>query len=253
MQQDPEFGIEQQVAPSGAEELIRWAAGRFRDRLALVTSFQREGMVILNMASRVAPGIPVFTLDTGRLPEATHSMIETVRARYGISVHLVSPDAEEVERMTTAHGPNLFRQDVGSRLLCCQIRKVRPLAKAMAGFDATLVGLRREQSETRAALEQVDWRATPVKLAPLAAWSARDVEEYTALHGVPENPLYASGYRSIGCDPCTRAVQAGEDERAGRWWWEHDADKECGLHFTPDGRARRRVDVLLEEVLASRV
>ncbi len=249
MRQDPEF----RVAPGDAEEAIGWAAERFGGRLALVTSFQREGMVILDMASRVAPGIPVFTLDTGRLPEATYRMIEKVRERYGIAVHLISPDAGETERMTTAHGPNLFRQDVGSRLLCCQIRKVRPLAKAMAAFDATLVGLRREQSETRAALEHVDWRATPVKIAPLAGWSARDVAEYTALHGVPEHPLYAEGYRSIGCEPCTRAVHAGEDERAGRWWWEDDAAKECGLHFMPDGRARRRVDVLLEEVLASHV
>jgi len=232
-----------------AEELIRWAAERFPKRLALVTSFQREGMVILDIAARLAPQIPVFTLDTGRLPEATYRMIEKVRERYGIAVNMIFPDAGETARMTTAHGPNLFRADSSSRLLCCQVRKVRPLAKAMAPFEATLVGLRREQGETRATLEQVNWRATPVKLAPLAAWTAAEVSQYSEQHSVPEHPLYAEGYRSIGCDPCTRAVQRKEDERAGRWWWESDTAKECGLHFTADGRAQRRVDVLLEEVL----
>ena len=236
-----------------AEQLIRWAAERFSGKLALVTSFQREGMVILDIARRVAPAIPVFTLDTGRLPEATYRMMETVREHYGVTIRMISPDHSELERMTTTHGPNLFRQDVGQRLLCCQIRKVRPLANALAGFEATLVGLRREQGETRAALEPVDNHSTPVKIAPLAEWTASDVAAYSALHGVPEHPLYGEDYRSIGCDPCTRPTQPGEDERAGRWWWETDAEKECGLHFTPDGRVRRRVDVLLDEVLTSRV
>lgn len=242
----------QEAELQDAEELIRWSADRFQNRVALVTSFQHEGMVILDMAARLAPAIPVFTLDTGRLPETTYHMMETVRERYGIAVKIIFPDTEETARMTTAHGPNLFRTDADLRLLCCRIRKVRPLTKAMAGFDATLVGLRREQSETRAGLQQVDWHEAPAKIAPLAGWSAAEVARYTALHGVPEHPLYLKGYSSIGCNPCTRAVQAGEDERAGRWWWENDAAKECGLHFTADGRARRRVDVLLEEVLANR-
>jgi phosphoadenosine phosphosulfate reductase len=236
--------------PQTAEEIIQWAADRFGARLALVTSFQREGMVILDIAARLTPAVPVFTLDTGRLPEATYRMMETVRQRYGVTIHLIYPEAVEAERMTTRHGPNLFRNDVGFRLLCCQIRKVRPLDRALAGFEATLVGLRREQSETRGALAKVDWHATPVKIAPLANWSAQQVSEYSALHRVPEHPMYVEGYQSIGCDPCTRATAAGEGERAGRWWWETDAAKECGLHFTPEGAVRRHVDVLLEEVIA---
>ena len=232
-----------------AEDLIRWAAEHYRGRLATVTSFQREGMVLLDMAQRISPGIPVFTLDTGRLPESTYEMIERVRTHYGVSIHLVHPDAGEVERMTTAHGPNLFRNDLGSRLLCCQIRKVRPLAKALAPFSATLVGLRRAQTESRAQLEQIDSRSNPVKISPLAEWTSEQVATYIAAHNVPEHPLYRRGYRSIGCEPCTRAVQPDEGERAGRWWWEQDAAKECGLHFTPEGRVRRRVDILLEEVL----
>ncbi len=207
--------------------------------------------MILHMASEVAPELPVFTLDTGRLPDATYRMIETVRERYGITVRMIPPDAGELERMTAAHGPNLFRQSVSSRLLCCQVRKVRPLAKAMAGFEATLVGLRREQGESREGLEQIDWRTTPVKLAPLAGWRSADVIRYSVQHGVPEHPLYAQGYRSIGCEPCTRSVQPADDERAGRWWWENDTVKECGLHFTPDGRVQRGVDILLNEVIQS--
>jgi len=207
-------------------------------------------MVILDMAARLAPAVPVFTLDTGRLPESTYRMMETVRQRYGIAVHLIYPDSIEAERMTTRHGPNLFRHDVNLRLLCCQVRKVRPLDRAMAGYEAVLVGLRREQGETRAALEQVDWHATSVKIAPLADWSSMQVAQYSALHHVPEHPLYSEGYQSIGCDPCTRGTATGESERAGRWWWEADAAKECGLHFTPEGTVRRHVDVLLDEVIA---
>ena len=236
--------------PRSAEALIEWAADRFGSRLAIVTSFQREGMVILDMAARLAPSIPVFTLDTGRVPEATFRMMETVRQRYGISIHLIYPDSSEAERMTTSHGPNLFRHDVSMRLLCCQVRKVRPLARALAGYEAMLVGLRRDQGEMRAALQQVDWHATPVKIAPLADWNSAQLAQYSALHQVPEHPLYSEGYQSIGCEPCTRAVIAGESERAGRWWWEADAAKECGLHFTPDGTVRRRVDVLLSEVIS---
>ncbi|MCU1257663.1 MAG: adenylylsulfate kinase / phosphoadenylylsulfate reductase (thioredoxin) [Bryobacterales bacterium] len=207
-------------------------------------------MVILDMAVRVDPAIRVLTLDTGRLPEQTYRMIESVRERYGIVVETVSPDGGEVERMMAEHGPNLFYRDIASRMLCCQIRKVRPLERKLREFQAYLVGLRRDQNETRATLEQIDYDAVPVKVAPLAEWTSAQVEAYTRDNDVPVHPLYAAGYSSIGCEPCTRAIAAGEEERAGRWWWEEGADKECGLHFTPDGRAQRKVDVMLEEVLA---
>lgn len=233
-----------------ADEAVAWAVREFGRGLVLSTSFQKEGMIILDMAVRLDPSISVITLDTGRLPEETYGMIETVRSRYGIGVELVPPAQEEVARMTSEFGPNLFYRDIASRMLCCQLRKVRPLERRLSSAKAVMAGLRREQHETRMNLEQIDLDAKPVKIAPLAYWTAADVEEYTLLHGVPVHPLYAQGYRSIGCAPCTRAVGADEDERAGRWWWEEDTAKECGLHFTPDGRARRKVDVLLEHVLA---
>ncbi len=151
-----------------AEEIVRWAVDRFGAGLALSTSFQKDSMVILDMAVRIAPQVRVLTLDTGRLPGETFEMIEMVRAHYGIAVETVSPDARELDEMVSEHGPNLFRREIAARMLCCQIRKVRPLTRKLAGFQAVLVGLRREQNESRAALEQIELSASPVKISPLA-------------------------------------------------------------------------------------
>jgi len=176
-------------------------------------------------------------------------MIERVRERYEISVEMIQPEGREVEAMVTQHGPNLFYGSVPERKLCCQIRKVRPLERKLAELDAYAVGLRREQSATRESVAAVSEMKGKVKLSPLAEWSSTQVSEYLVANEVPEHPLYARGFPSIGCGPCTRATTAGEGERAGRWWWEDSADKECGLHFTPAGKVMRTVDVLLEQVL----
>lgn len=207
-------------------------------------------MVIVDMASRISGDIRVFTLDTGRLPEETYQMMETVRDRYGISVEPVFPDAGEVESMAGRYGPNLFYREAPLRMLCCHIRKSRPLERKLAGLKAWVTGLRRAQNESREGVLKIDSDAEPVKISPLADWSPQQVDEYVRRHDVPLHPLYSQGYTSIGCAPCTRAVKTGEGERAGRWWWELEADKECGIHFSPDGRAERTVDVLLREVLA---
>ena len=237
---------------ASAAELLEWAIREFGDSLAISTSFQSEGMVILDMAARIWPGVHVFTLDTGRLPEETYRMMETVRERYGIRVDTVSPDPAEVEGMIGLHGPNLFFREVPLRMLCCQIRKVRPLERKLAGFKAWVVGLRRDQNESRAEVRKVEHSDGRLKLSPLADWTAARVQQYIRSNNVPQHPLYAAGYTSIGCGPCTRAVSPGEDERAGRWWWELDADKECGIHFSPEGKAERRLDVLLSEILEAR-
>ncbi|MDQ6706142.1 MAG: phosphoadenylyl-sulfate reductase, partial [Acidobacteriota bacterium] len=208
---------------------------------------------IVDMAARIKPDVRVITLDTGRLPEETYAMIDVVRQRYGIAVETVSPDAAELESMLAQHGPNLFRNDVAFRMLCCEIRKIRPLERKLRTFKAYMVGLRRGQSDTRAGIQTIDESGPAVKISPLADWTAEQVSEYTRVNQVPVHPLYAKGYASIGCEPCTRSVEAGEDERAGRWWWERDASKECGIHFSPSGRAERQVDVLLREVLAAHV
>jgi len=232
-----------------ANRVVESALREFSPAVAVVTSFQREGVVILDLVQKIAPGTPVLTLDTGRLPQATHEMIGAIEKRYGISVERVHPDPAELASMVEAYGMDLFRDSYPHRILCCQVRKVRPLAKRLANVNAFFAGLRRLQSESRADIEVIDRSSSPVKINPLAYWSTDDVLRYTKENNLPEHPLYTAGYTSIGCDPCTRAVAPGEDERAGRWWWETDEAKECGLHFTPEGRVERTVDVLLREIL----
>lgn len=235
-----------------AERILEWALETYGDRVAIATSFQHEGMVLVDMGARISAALRVFTLDTGRLPEETYEMIETVRSRYGVRVELVAPDPGEVDSMVSLHGPNLFYRAVPARMLCCQIRKVRPLERKLAQLDAWITGLRRTQAGSRAGIRTIERSADKTKISPLAGWTRAQVEEYITRHQVPAHPLYGRGYGSIGCEPCTRAVAAGEPVRAGRWWWEQDADKECGIHFSPDGKAERQVDVLLREVLAAR-
>jgi len=228
--------------------VLAWALATFRDSLAVSTSFQKEGMVVIDMAVRIDPRVRVFTIDTGRLPEETHQMMETVRQRYGIRVEIVFPEAAEVESMIATHGPNLFYREVSLRKLCCHVRKVRPLERKLATLQAWAVGLRRSQMDSRANTPKVEMRDGVVKISPLADWSKPEVEEYIRLHDVPVHPLYAKGFPSIGCGPCTRAVFACEDERAGRWWWEQEGEKECGIHITPSGQVMRQVDALLSEI-----
>jgi adenylyl-sulfate kinase len=230
---------------ASASEILSWAIETFGDSFAIATSFQKEGMVILDLASRISSAVRVFTLDTGRLPDETYRMMETVRQRYGIPVEIIFPERDEVEQLVAFHGPNLFYSSVPARQRCCDVRKVRPLERKLETLKAWAAGLRREQAETRAEVPKVARGvAGPTKICPLADWSADGVEEYIARHGVPVHPLYAQGYTSIGCAPCTRAIRAGESGRAGRWWWEEDAKKECGIHFAPDGSVAR--DILAE-------
>jgi len=236
---------------TSAVEVLEWAIRRYGSRLAIATSFQAGGMVIVDMAWRISPDIRVFTLDTGRLPVETYRMIDTVQERYGIPVEIVLPDQGEIESMVSRHGMDLFYREVPLRMLCCHMRKVRPLERKLAELDAWVTGLRREQSESRAEVDKVESVDGRVKISPLADWSREQVDAYIREHDVPMHPLYAQGYTSIGCAPCTRAVTTGERERAGRWWWELDAQEECGIHFTADGKAERAVDVLVSEIVSA--
>lgn len=229
-----------QIEGMGAPELLEWTLATYGSRFAIATSFQKSGMVVVDLAARTGRPFRVFTLNTGRLPEETFTMAEIVRARYGIAVEMVSPDPSEVDSMVRQHGPDLFFAGVEFRELCCHIRKVLPLGRKLRDLEAWATGLRRDQAETRAAVPKAAMVDGRLKLNPLADWSAASVEEYIQAHGVPVHPLYARGYKSIGCAPCTRPIEPGEDDRAGRWWWEQDAKKECGIHFAPDGSARRR-------------
>lgn len=204
---------------------------------ALASSFGAEDMVLLDLIARDGLGIGIFTLDTGRLPRETHALIAEVRRRYyGLQIDVFSPWPDAVAAFVEEYGMDGFYDGVEQRKACCAIRKVEPLARALAGKRGWITGLRREQADTRAAVEAVsrDEARGLWKFNPLADWSSEDVWEYIRANRVPYNALHDRGYPSIGCEPCTRAVKPGEHPRAGRWWWEHQvARKECGLHEIP--------------------
>lgn len=225
--------LAEELEPQTAEGVLRWGLETFGSRIAISAAFIIEDMVVIDLAHRIDPGVRVFTLDTGRLPHETYELMEDVRSRYGIDIEVHFPDAAQVESMVRKHGLNLFYRDIALRLLCCQVRKVFPLERALAGVDAWVTGLRRQQNVTRTAVRKVELDAAHgdlVKLNPIADWTRDQVWEYVRANDVPYNKLYDQGYTSIGCAPCTRAVRRGEDERAGRWWWEDPDSKECGLH-----------------------
>jgi phosphoadenosine phosphosulfate reductase len=237
---------------TSAREIIASAIAEFGSSLIILSSLQREDVIVTDLVLSAAPATRVLTLDTGRVPPATDQIIAAIESRYSTAVERIVPDPREVESMVALHGRDLFYESVPNRMLCCEIRKSRPLARGLSGVKAFFTGLRRAQAKSRASIDIFDRSGPSVKISPLADWTTEDVVRYTAEHGLPEHALYAAGYTSIGCDPCTRPVVAGEDERAGRWWWESpEAVKECGLHFSADGKAERVVDVLLREVLAT--
>ncbi len=216
------------------QEILTWAIKSFHPRLTLSASFGGpEGMVLLDMMHQIDPTTRVFVLDTGRLHQATHDLVDRVRDRYDKRVEVVLPVGEEVEKMVAEKGQNLFYESQEERKLCCRVRKVAPLRRHLAGIDAYVSGLRRDQNANRATARKVEFDDASggiVKLNPLADWSSEHVWKYVADHAVPVNRLHEQGYPSVGCDPCTRAIKQGEDLRAGRWWWESDDTRECGLH-----------------------
>jgi len=198
---------------------------------AFACSFGAEDMVLLDAIATNARKIEVFTLDTGRLPEETQALYETVRDKYPISIQTFFPNAATLESWVAQNGPNGFYKSVAQRQQCCHIRKVEPLQRALTGKKSWITGLRREQSQARQTLQLEGWDDANglIKINPLLEWTIDDVWAYIRERGVPYNALHDRGYPSIGCAPCTRAVQPGEDIRAGRWWWE-TTSKECGLH-----------------------
>jgi len=237
------------------QEMLAWALDRWGSQAALCTSFQAEGMAILDMAWRLDPKVRVFTVDTGRLPQETYDVMEEVRRRYNVEVEVCFPDARQVEAMVRRAGPNLFRRSVEARLLCCNVRKVEPIRGMLEGLDAWITGLRRDQWASRANIRKIEIdhdHGGLAKINPLADWTLEEVKAYNEEHGVPVHPLYAQGFTSIGCAPCTRATRPGEDPRAGRWWWEKNAPKECGIHCPIEtGAFEHELEALLHPPAAS--
>jgi phosphoadenosine phosphosulfate reductase len=185
------------------------------------------------MMWRIDKNCRVFTLDTGRLNQETYELIDQVRGRYKVDVEVMFPDSAAVEKMVREKGINLFYHSIENRKLCCNLRKVEPLNRILKTLDGWITGLRRTQAVTRGDLKKVEidlGHGGIVKLNPLADWTTQQTFDYLKANDVPKNRLHDLGYPSIGCEPCTRAVKPGEDERAGRWWWENPEQKECGLH-----------------------
>ena len=218
-----------------APALIAWAVERFGAQLAVASSFGLEDVALIDLAANATSGrLRVFTLDTGRLNQETYDVMDRVRSRYDLDLQVLFPDRADVEPLVREHGVNPFYESIELRKACCHARKVRPLERALAGVPAWMTGLRREQSVTRVALSKAELEAGGrLKLAPLADWSWDDVWRHVRENRVPYNALHDQGYPSIGCQPCTRAIRASEDLRAGRWWWENPETKECGLHVRP--------------------
>ena len=211
-----------------AEDVLRWAFDRFgTERLALVTSFSVDGSVLIDLAHRVNPAVRVITVDTGRMPPEYSEIAEAFRQRYDLRLEVRTPDSDRVAAMVAAHGPDLFYESLTNRLLCCGVRKVYPLQEALKGLDAWITGLRRDQWATRANLRQVEIDVDHggiTKISPLAGWTEEKVWAYVRENGVPVHPLYARGFSSISCAPCTRPVPEGQHPRHGRWWWEARED-----------------------------
>jgi phosphoadenosine phosphosulfate reductase len=222
-----------------APELLEWAFKNFHPRIAMACSFQAEESVLIDTMHRLrGSDFRVFTLDTGRLNQETYDCMDAMRERYGIEVEVFFPDAAAVEKMVRQHGLNLFYRAVEFRKLCCNVRKVEPLGRALKHLDAWMTGLRREQAVTRGEVRKVEIDKSHggiAKINPLVDWSHKQVWDYIRENKVPYNKLHDQGYPSIGCAPCTRAVKRGEDIRAGRWWWENPETKECGLHVKGEG------------------
>ena len=234
----PERGLDpwsSELDQASAEALLQWAHQTFGDRLAVATSLQAEGVVILDLLHELALPVRVLTVDTGRLPEETLELVDRIRARYRLDVELVYPRAEDVQELVRAGGPNLFLESTENRLRCCSVRKLEPFRRALDGVACWISGLRRTQGGARAQARRVELDRVNrpegglLKVNPLLDWSEEQVWERIRERRIPYHALYDRGYRSIGCAPCTRAARPSEEERASRWWWE-SGPKECGLH-----------------------
>jgi phosphoadenylyl-sulfate reductase (thioredoxin) len=225
-----------------AEEMLAWAHATYGDRAGIVTSFQNSGCVMIDMASRVAPGLRVLTVDTLRLHDETYNLMREIEARYGVQVERFQPDPDRVRQMMQRHGEYLFFDSKPKQEYCCQIRKVEPHRRALESLDVWITGLRRDQSNfrketARAGFVEEDGRVL-LKLSPLADWTEERVAHYIEEGQLPYNKLYDQGYTSIGCVICTTPTKPWEDKRAGRWrWFNHleDDDKECGIHIGGSG------------------
>jgi len=224
--------INEMLAGKSSQEVIEWFLKDFEGKVAFSTSLGAEDQVITQMIAQVGVPADIFTLDTGRLFPETYNLLDLTSKKYDLNIRVMFPDASRVENMVNEKGINLFYDSIENRKLCCHIRKIEPLKRAFAGLDAWICGLRREQSVTRKDMRLVEWDENNdlIKVNPLIEWTETELWDYIKANHIPYNKLHDTGFPSIGCQPCTRAILPGEDVRAGRWWWENPETRECGLH-----------------------
>jgi phosphoadenosine phosphosulfate reductase len=224
--------LNEQLSDCSAHEILAYFIRDFKGKLAFGSSLGAEDQVITDIIAKIDKSTKIFTLDTGRIFPETYQTLHETNQKYGIKVEVYFPNSEKVERMVNEKGINLFYESVENRKMCCHIRKIEPLQRAMTDVDAWVTGIRREQSVTRILTDivELDAGTGKLKVNPLVNWTEEDVWNYINENEVPYNELHKKGFPSIGCQPCTRAVSEGEDIRAGRWWWEAPEQKECGLH-----------------------
>lgn len=219
-----------------AKDVLSWAMEKFSPKIAFASSFGAEDVVVIDLMVNIDKNnTRIFTLDTGRLNPETYEVMDTIQKKYQIPIETLFPDHLEVEKMVYENGINLMYESVSNRKLCCEIRKVHPLKRILGTLDAWVTGLRRDQTFTRANTKKIEIDSSNndiVKINPLADWTNDMVWDYIKQNGLTYNKLHDAGYPSIGCAPCTRAILPGDDLRSGRWWWENDLHKECGLHWT---------------------
>lgn len=224
--------LQKQIKNKSPEEIIQFFLEKFKDKIAFSSSLGAEDQVITHMLSKIDKSAKIFTLDTGRLFPETYDLIDRTSKRYQMPIEIYFPEAKRVETMVKEKGINLFFESIENRKLCCHIRKMEPLKRAFEGLDVWICGLRREQSVTRTDVQVVEWDETNglIKLNPIVDWNEEEVWDYIKANHVPYNRLHDQGFPSVGCQPCTKSIEKGEDTRAGRWWWETPETKECGLH-----------------------
>ena len=224
--------IAKHLSKSKPEEILDWAQKAFGGKLIFATSMGAEDQILTHLLASIFPDVRIFTLDTGRLFQETYSLIQQTEDRYKLKIEVFCPDSKKVEPMVNTHGINLFYKSTEMRKFCCGVRKIEPLKRALAGTDAWICGLRKNQSTTRQKLSSVEWDIENglTKINPLWNWLDQQVWDYIKTHEIPYNPLHDKGFLSIGCSCCTRPVSPGESLRDGRWWWEEHEKKECGLH-----------------------
>ena len=228
-------GLNSDIATT--EGALRWASETLHPKVAKASSFGAEDAVIMDIMLKINRDFRFFTLDTGRLPQETYDIMDVVRKKYDITIEVLFPDAKEVEEMVREKGLNLFYDSVENRKLCCEIRKLHPINRILGTLDGWITGLRSDQSDTRkeAKMFELDHAHGGIlKINPIIDWSWQDIQNYIKENDLPYNKLLDKGYPSIGCEPCTRPIKPGQDIRAGRWWWEQDEHKECGLHIDPN-------------------